>query len=175
MGFSKRACICTPKGKIIARADRIYFYKEVQLMPTFNQLVRKGRQTIEKKSTAPALQKGLNSLQKKATDVSSPQKRGVCTAVKTSTPKKPNSALRKIARVRLSNGIEVTAYIPGEGHNLQEHSVVLIRGGRVKDLPGVRYHIVRGTLDTAGVAKRMQARSKYGAKRPKAGKTPAKK
>ena len=126
-------------------------------MPTFNQLVRKGRQTVEKKSTAPALQKGLNSLQKKATDVSSPQKRGVCTAVKTSTPKKPNSALRKIARVRLSNGIEVTAYIPGEGHNLQEHSVVLIRGGRVKDLPGVRYHIIRGTLDTAGVANRMQA------------------
>ena len=136
-------------------------------MPTFNQLVRKGRKTVEKKSTAPALQKGLNSLQKKATDVSSPQKRGVCTAVKTSTP---NSALRKIARVRLSNGIEVTAYIPGEGHNLQEHSVVLIRGGRVKDLPGVRYHIVRGTLDTAGVANRMQARSKYGAKRPKAAK-----
>lgn len=139
-------------------------------MPTFNQLVRKGRKTVEKKSTAPALQKGLNSLQKKVTDVSSPQKRGVCTAVKTSTPKKPNSALRKIARVRLSNGIEVTAYIPGEGHNLQEHSVVLIRGGRVKDLPGVRYHIVRGTLDTAGVANRMQARSKYGAKRPKAAK-----
>ncbi len=139
-------------------------------MPTFNQLVRKGRKTVEKKSTAPALQKGLNSLQKKQTDVSSPQKRGVCTAVKTSTPKKPNSALRKIARVRLSNGIEVTAYIPGEGHNLQEHSVVLIRGGRVKDLPGVRYHIVRGTLDTAGVANRMQARSKYGAKRPKAAK-----
>ena len=139
-------------------------------MPTFNQLVRKGRKTVEKKSTAPALQKGLNSLQKKATDVSSPQKRGDCTAVKTSTPKKPNSALRKIARVRLSNGIEVTAYIPGEGHNLQEHSVVLIRGGRVKDLPGVRYHIVRGTLDTAGVANRMQARSKYGAKRPKAAK-----
>ena len=139
-------------------------------MPTFNQLVRKGRKTVEKKSTAPALQKGLNSLQKKATDVSSTQKRGVCTAVKTSTPKKPNSALRKIARVRLSNGIEVTAYIPGEGHNLQEHSVVLIRGGRVKDLPGVRYHIVRGTLDTAGVANRMQARSKYGAKRPKAAK-----
>ncbi len=137
-------------------------------MPTFNQLVRKGRQTVEKKSTAPALQKGLNSLKKKATDISSPQRRGVCTAVKTSTPKKPNSALRKIARVRLSNGIEVTAYIPGEGHNLQEHSVVLIRGGRVKDLPGVRYHIVRGSLDTAGVANRMQARSKYGAKRPKA-------
>ena len=138
-----------------------------EIMPTFNQLVRNGRQTSVKKSTAPALQKGYNSLRKKATDVSAPQKRGVCTAVKTATPKKPNSALRKIARVRLSNGIEVTSYIPGEGHNLQEHSVVLIRGGRVKDLPGTRYHIVRGTLDTAGVAKRRQARSKYGAKRPK--------
>ena len=120
-------------------------------MPTFNQLVRKGRQTSVKKSTAPALQKGYNSLQKRPTDAPSPQKRGVCTAVKTATPKKPNSALRKIARVRLSNGIEVTSYIPGEGHNLQEHSVVMIRG----------------TLDTAGVAKRRQARSKYGAKRPK--------
>ena len=136
-------------------------------MPTFNQLVRKGRQVSVKKSTAPALQKGWNSLKKSATDISSPQKRGVCTVVKTDTPRKPNSALRKIARVRLSNGIEVTAYIPGEGHNLQEHSVVLIRGGRVKDMPGVRYHIVRGTLDTAGVAKRKQGRSKYGAKRPK--------
>ena len=136
-------------------------------MPTFNQLVRKGRQVTEKKSTAPALQRGWNSLQKKATGVSSPQKSGVCTVVKTDTPKKPNSALRKIARVRLSNGVEVTAYIPGEGHNLQEHSVVLIRGGRVKDMPGVRYHIVRGVLDTAGVANRRQARSKYGAKRPK--------
>ena len=122
-------------------------------MPTFNQLVRKGRQTSEKKSTAPALQKGYNSLRKRATNTSSPQKRGVCTAVKTATPKKPNSALRKIARVRLSNGIEVTSYIPGEGHNLQEHSVVMIRGGRVKDLPGTRYHIIRGTLDTAGVAR----------------------
>ena len=141
--------------------------QEVKRMPTFNQLVRKGRQTSEKKSTAPALQKGYNSLQKKAINVSAPQKRGVCTAVKTATPKKPNSALRKIARVRLSNGIEVTSYIPGEGHNLQEHSVVLIRGGRVKDLPGTRYHIIRGTLDTAGVANRKQARSKYGAKRPK--------
>ena len=139
-------------------------------MPTFNQLVRQGRKTTVKKSTAPALQKGYNSLQKKATDISSPQKRGVCTAVKTATPKKPNSALRKIARVRLSNGIEVSAYIPGVGHNLQEHSVVLIRGGRVKDLPGVRYHIIRGTLDTQGVNGRMQARSKYGAKRPKAAK-----
>ena len=136
-------------------------------MPTFNQLVRKGRETSVKKSTAPALQKGYNSLHKKAINASAPQKRGVCTAVKTATPKKPNSALRKIARVRLSNGIEVTSYIPGEGHNLQEHSVVLIRGGRVKDLPGTRYHIIRGTLDTAGVANRRQARSKYGAKRPK--------
>ena len=136
-------------------------------MPTINQLVRKNRQAIEKKSTAPALQKGFNSLHKKATDASAPQKRGVCTSVKTVTPKKPNSALRKVARVRLTNGIEVSAYIPGEGHNLQEHSVVLIRGGRVKDLPGVRYHILRGTLDTAGVDKRRQSRSKYGAKRPK--------
>jgi len=136
-------------------------------MPTFNQLVRKGRQVTKKKSNSPALQKGWNSLQKKPTNLSSPQKRGVCTVVKTDTPKKPNSALRKIARVRLSNGVEVTAYIPGEGHNLQEHSVVLIRGGRVKDMPGVRYHIVRGVLDTAGVANRRQARSKYGAKRPK--------
>ena len=140
------------------------------MMPTINQLVRKNRQAIEKKSTAPALQKGFNSLHKKAPDASAPQKRGVCTSVKTVTPKKPNSALRKVARVRLTNGIEVSAYIPGEGHNLQEHSVVLIRGGRVKDLPGVRYHILRGTLDTAGVDKRMQARSKYGAKRPKAAK-----
>ena len=136
-------------------------------MPTFNHLVRKGREVSVKKSTAPALQRGWNSLHKRPTAISSPQKRGVCTAVKTDTPKKPNSALRKIARVRLSNGIEVTAYIPGEGHNLQEHSVVMIRGGRVKDMPGVRYHIIRGTLDTAGVANRKQARSKYGAKRPK--------
>jgi len=137
-------------------------------MPTFNQLVRKGRKTIEKKSTAPALQKGMNSLKKKPTLMSSPQKRGVCTVVKTTTPKKPNSALRKVARVRLTNGIEVTAYIPGIGHNLQEHSVVMIRGGRIKDLPGVRYHIIRGSLDTAGVANRKQSRSKYGAKKPKA-------
>ena len=136
-------------------------------MPTFNQLVRKGRKVAEKKSTAPALLKGYNSLQKKATDTASPQKRGVCTAVKTTTPKKPNSALRKIARVRLSNSVEVTAYIPGIGHNLQEHSVVLIRGGRVKDLPGVRYHIIRGSLDASGVANRNQSRSKYGAKKPK--------
>ena len=137
-------------------------------MQTFNQLVRKGRQTSVKKSTAPALQKSLNSLKKKVNDHSSPQKRGVCTAVRTATPKKPNSALRKIARVRLTNGIEVTAYIPGIGHNLQEHSVVLIRGGRVKDLPGTRYHIIRGTLDTQGVANRNQSRSKYGAKKAKA-------
>ncbi len=136
-------------------------------MPTFNQLVRKGRKVSTKKSNSPALQYSYNSLNKKVVEQSSPQKRGVCTAVRTATPKKPNSALRKIARVRLSNGIEVTSYIPGEGHNLQEHSVVLIRGGRVKDLPGTRYHIIRGTLDTAGVAKRRQARSKYGAKRPK--------
>lgn len=136
-------------------------------MPTFNQLVRKGRQTSAKKSKSPALHVGVNSLRKTEIETMSPQKRGVCTAVRTATPKKPNSALRKIARVRLSNGIEVTSYIPGEGHNLQEHSVVLIRGGRVKDLPGTRYHIVRGTLDTAGVAKRRQARSKYGAKKPK--------
>ena len=137
-------------------------------MPTFNQLVRKGRETAVSKSTAPALQHGLNSLKKQLTNQSSPQKRGVCTNVRTLTPKKPNSALRKIARVRLSNGIEVTSYIPGVGHNLQEHSVVLIRGGRVKDLPGVRYHIIRGTLDAAGVANRMQSRSKYGAKKAKA-------
>ena len=139
-------------------------------MPTFNQLVRKGRKETEYKSTAPALQVGLNSLKKKATSQPSPQKRGVCTTVKTMTPKKPNSALRKVARVKLTNGMEVSAYIPGIGHNLQEHSVVMVRGGRVKDLPGVRYHIIRGTLDTQGVANRNQARSKYGAKRPKAGK-----
>ena len=139
-------------------------------MPTFNQLVRKGRKAPEYKSTAPALQVGLNSLKKKETKQSSPQKRGVCTTVKTMTPKKPNSALRKVARVKLTNGMEVSAYIPGIGHNLQEHSVVMVRGGRVKDLPGVRYHIIRGTLDTQGVANRNQARSKYGAKRPKAGK-----
>lgn len=137
-------------------------------MPTFNQLVRKGRQDKKYKSKAPALQKGLNSLKKRATDQSAPQKRGVCTSVRTLTPKKPNSALRKVARVRLTNGIEVTAYIPGIGHNLQEHSVVLIEGGRVRDLPGTRYHIIRGTLDAQGVANRMQARSRYGAKKPKA-------
>ena len=136
-------------------------------MPTINQLVREGRQTSVKKSTAPALLKGYNTVHRRATDSKSPQKRGVCTSVKTVTPKKPNSALRKVARVRLSNGIEVIAYIPGIGHNLQEHSVVMIRGGRVKDLPGVRYHIIRGILDTSGVGDRHQARSKYGAKRPK--------
>ena len=138
-------------------------------MPTFNQLVRKGREVSVRKSTAPALQKAYNSLDKSYSNANSPQKRGVCTAVRTMTPKKPNSALRKVARVKLTNGIEVTSYIPGIGHNLQEHSVVLIRGGRVRDLPGVRYHIIRGTLDTQGVNNRMQGRSKYGAKRPKAG------
>ena len=136
-------------------------------MPTFNQLVRNERQEKQYKSKAPVLQKGFNSLKKRSIDLSSPQKRGVCTKVTTTTPKKPNSALRKIARVRLTNGMEVTTYIPGIGHNLQEHSVVLIRGGRVRDLPGVRYHIIRGTLDTQGVANRNQSRSKYGAKRAK--------
>ena len=136
-------------------------------MPTFNQLVRHGRQMSTYKSKSPALQKGVNLLKKKATDQPSPQKRGVCTKVAIKTPKKPNSAQRKIARVRLTNGMEVTSYIPGIGHNLQEHSVVLIRGGRVKDLPGVRYHVVRGALDTAGVADRRQSRSLYGAKKPK--------
>lgn len=137
-------------------------------MPTINQLVRKGRKSTSKKSKSPALRYSYNSLKMKTFKTTgSPQKRGVCTQVKTMTPKKPNSALRKVARIRLTNGIEVTAYIPGVGHNLQEHSVVLIRGGRVKDLPGIRYHIVRGTLDTAGVNDRRQGRSKYGAKRPK--------
>lgn len=136
-------------------------------MPTINQLVHHPRKPRFYKSKSPALQSVYNTLEKKFIYKFSPQKRGVCIVVKTATPKKPNSAMRKIARVRLSNGMEVTAYIPGEGHNLQEHSVVLIRGGRVKDVPGVRYHIIRGTLDTAGVANRMQARSKYGAKRSK--------
>jgi small subunit ribosomal protein S12 len=136
-------------------------------MPTINQLIRKGRKSVETKSKTPALNVNLNTIKKKETTVNSPQKRGVCVSVRTVTPKKPNSALRKVARVRLTNGMEVAAYIPGIGHNLQEHSVVLIRGGRVKDLPGVRYHIVRGALDTAGVDGRMQARSKYGAKKPK--------
>ena len=139
-------------------------------MPTFNQLVRKGREVVEKNSTAPALLKGWISKKRVAIDQNSPQKRGVCTAIRTATPKKPNSALRKIARVKLTNGIEATAYIPGIGHNLQEHSVVLIRGGRVRDLPGVRYHIIRGALDAQGVANRNQGRSKYGVKRPKAAK-----
>jgi len=143
-------------------------------MPTFNQLVKAGRSSKSFKSSSPALQTAMNTNKKRAIDLSSPQKRGTCTVVKTTTPKKPNSALRKVARVRLTNQIEVTAYIPGIGHNLQEHSVVLIRGGRVKDLPGVRYHIIRGTLDTAGVASRQQGRSKYGAKRPKAAKAKAK-
>ena len=137
-------------------------------MPSINQLVRKGRQQVTYKSNSPALNVSYNTLQKRMNESNSPQKRGVCTSVKTVTPKKPNSALRKIARVKLTTGVEVTAYIPGVGHNLQEHSVVLIRGGRVKDLPGVRYHNIRGTLDTAGVAKRKQSRSKYGAKREKA-------
>ena len=136
-------------------------------MPTVNQLTKKGRGNKTRKSKSPALGKGINTVLKKQTEQNSPQKRGVCTRVGTMTPKKPNSALRKYARVRLSNGMEVTCYIPGIGHNLQEHSVVLIRGGRVKDLIGVRYHIIRGTLDTAGVQNRMQGRSKYGAKRPK--------
>ena len=138
-------------------------------MPTINQLIRKGRETKKAKSKAPALQFTLNTVKQRRTmqEAGAPQKRGVCTIVRTMTPKKPNSALRKIARVRLTNGIEVTAYIPGEGHQLQEHSVVLVRGGRVIDLPGVRYHIVRGTLDTTGVAKRSQARSKYGSKKAK--------
>ena len=135
-------------------------------MPTINQLVRKGRKKTTKKAKAPALHISYNALKNKTLrGKGSPQKRGVCVQVKTTTPKKPNSALRKIAKVRLSNGMEVTAYIPGEGHELQEHSMVLIRGGRVRDLPGVRYHIIRGTLDTSGVANRRQSRSKYGAKR----------
>ncbi len=136
-------------------------------MPTINQLVRKPRQSKIKKSDSPALNKGFNSKKKKFTDLNSPQKRGVCTRVGTMTPKKPNSALRKYARVRLSNNIEINAYIPGIGHNLQEHSVVLVRGGRVRDLPGVRYHIVRGALDTSGVDGRRQGRSSYGTKKPK--------
>ncbi len=136
-------------------------------MPTFNQLVKQGRHDKVYKSKAPALQRGFNSIKDKAISQSAPQKRGVCTKVGTTTPKKPNSAMRKFAKVRLTNGMEATCYIPGIGHNLQEHSVVLIRGGRVRDLPGVRYHIIRGTLDAQGVANRNQARSKYGAKRAK--------
>lgn len=136
-------------------------------MPTINQLIRKGRSKVVYKSKSPALDTTYNSIKKRQSLVNAPQKRGVCVAVKTVTPKKPNSALRKVAKVRLVNGYEVSAYIPGIGHNLQEHSVVLIRGGRVKDLPGVRYHIIRGTLDTAGVENRKQSRSKYGSKKPK--------
>jgi len=145
-------------------------------VPTINQLIRKGREPQRFKSKAPALQFTLNSMKQRRTrlDKGAPQKRGVCTIVRTMTPKKPNSALRKIARVRLSNGLEVTAYIPGEGHNLQEHSIVLVRGGRVKDLPGVRYHLVRGALDASGVDGRNQRRSKYGTKRPKPGQAAAK-
>ena len=139
-------------------------------MPTINQLVKNGRSRAEKKAKCPALGKIWNSLRSRETDQPSAQKRGVCTRVGTMTPKKPNSALRKYARVRLSNGYEVTAYIGGEGHNLQEHSTVMIRGGRVKDLPGVRYHIIRGTLDCAGIEKRRQSRSQYGTKKPKAAK-----
>ena len=136
-------------------------------MPTFNQFVRHGREKSVYKSKSPALQRSVNSIKKISLDLPSPQKRGVCTKVTIKTPKKPNSAQRKVARVRLTNGIEVWSYIPGIGHNLQEHSVVLVRGGRVKDLPGVRYHTIRGTLDTQGVANRNQGRSKYGAKQPK--------
>ncbi|GBD10980.1 30S ribosomal protein S12 [bacterium HR23] len=144
-------------------------------MPTINQLVRKGRVRTRSKSKAPALHFRYNSLRNERVydPRGAPQRRGVCTVVRTMTPKKPNSALRKIARVRLTNGVEVTAYIPGEGHNLQEHSVVLVRGGRVPDLPGVRYHIIRGALDAAGVANRQQGRSKYGAKKGKKGTTPS--
>ena len=137
-------------------------------MPTFNQLVKQGRTDKTYKSKAPVLQQGFNTLKNRPTDQSSPQKRGVCTKVTTMGPKKPNSALRKIARVRLTNGMEATTYIPGIGHNLQEHSVVLLRGGRVKDLPGVRYHIIRGSKDTQGVTDRKRSRSKYGTKKPKA-------
>jgi len=148
--------------------------REGRSLPTINQLVRKGRSTKERRSKAPALLYSYNALKNRTSRLrGSPQKRGVCTQVRTMTPKKPNSAMRKIARVRLTNQMEVTAYIPGEGHNLQEHSVVLIRGGRVKDLPSVRYHIVRGTLDSDGVSKRRRGRSKYGAKRPKSGQATA--
>jgi small subunit ribosomal protein S12 len=151
---------------VIIRSQKGFLEASV---PTINQLIRKGRTTKKVKSKAPALLYTLNIYNQRRVrqPIGAPQKRGVCTVVRTTTPKKPNSALRKIARVRLTNGLEVTAYIPGEGHQLQEHSVVLVRGGRVKDLPGVRYHIVRGTLDTTGVAKRAQSRSKYGVKRPK--------
>ena len=162
--FSSKNCPrAVKKRKIIL----LFLQKRRCGMPTFNQLVKQGRQQRVYKSKAPVLQKGFNTLTNRATDQSAPQKRGVCTKVTTTSPKKPNSAMRKIARVRLTNGMEATTYIPGIGHNLQEHSVVLIRGGRVRDLPGVRYHIIRGTLDAQGVANRNQSRSKYGAKRPK--------
>jgi small subunit ribosomal protein S12 len=160
----------TAPGSIGHTADEPQIVERDSTLPTINQLVRKGRGKKVRKSKAPALQFSYNALKNRTLRMrGAPQKRGVCTQVRTMTPKKPNSALRKIARVRLTNQYEVTAYIPGEGHNLQEHSVVLIRGGRVKDLPSVRYHIVRGTLDSEGVQKRRQGRSKYGAKRPKAG------
>jgi small subunit ribosomal protein S12 len=167
--LAKLALLCVePKNKTKNDAHGIVCTSERRKkMPTINQLVRKGRTDKVYKSKSPALNRGFNSLKNRPTNLSSPQKRGVCTRVGTMTPKKPNSALRKYARVRLSNGMEVTAYIPGVGHNLQEHSVVMIRGGRVKDLPGVRYHIIRGTLDCAGVNERNQSRSLYGAKKPK--------
>ncbi len=162
---AEQACNINSKSR-----NAHYLKKEVELMPTFNQLVRQGRQKPVYKSKSLALQQGFNSLTNRMTDTRSPQKRGVCTMVGTRGPKKPNSAMRKIARVRLTNGIEATVYIPGIGHNLQEHSVVMIRGGRVRDVPGVRYHIIRGMLDAQGVQGRMQSRSKYGVKRPKAAK-----
>ncbi len=152
----------------LSSSIKIVRSKKGEKLPTFNQLVRKGRRPLAKKTKAPALRYSYNALKNKLQlGKGSPQKRGVCLQVKTTTPKKPNSALRKIARVRLTSGVQVTAYIPGEGHDLQEHSVVLIRGGRVKDLPGIRYHIIRGALDSGGVVNRKQGRSKYGAKRPK--------
>ena len=160
------------RAGLLIRADcGLVFYQlliKFKQMPTINQLVKKTRKSVKRKSKSPAMTYVFNTLKNKPVATQSPYKRGVCLKVATMTPKKPNSALRKIARVRLTNGMEVTAYIPGVGHNLQEHSIVVIRGGRVKDLPGVRYHVVRGVLDTAGVDKRMRGRSKYGAKRPKA-------
>lgn len=166
MPFSKAQLMLRPDPRATYFFVCCWTEEKAESMPTINQLVRKPRKPVERKVKAPALRFNYNALKGKLTRGSgSPFKRGVCTQVRTMTPKKPNSALRKIARVRLSNGMEVTAYIPGEGHNLQEHSVVLIRGGRVKDLPGVRYHIVRGTLDSQGVANRKQGRSKYGTKK----------
>lgn len=156
------------KGLVRRVAFRTF---SLAFMPTINQLIRKPRKKVTKKAKAPALLRGFNTLKNRPTHYSSPFKRGVCLQVKTITPKKPNSALRKVARVRLTNGMEVTAYIPGEGHNLQEHSVVMVRGGRVKDLIGVRYHVVRGRLDTQGIEKRRRGRSKYGTKRPKEAKS----